>query len=151
MRAIGLTLTMALAAAGCATTQTAATTEAPAPRVSRNQPPAPPTLDGDWRLALLRDAPQGARLSATLRIADDRAEGASDCGAWTAQARNFGMDLRFDRLTGAGAQACSDQIRLLDGKYRAALSAARTVQMREGYLVLMDQHGSETLFFARDG
>jgi heat shock protein HslJ len=150
MRALALTLTMAIAAAGCATTQTAAVS-APTPRPLRAPPgPPPPTLDGVWNLALVRDAPQGVRLAATLKIEADRAEGSTECRAWTARAPNVGMDLRFDRLT-AREQACSDQIRAAERRYLDALAKVRTVQMRSGYLVLIDERGRDQLYFARGG
>lgn len=150
MRALGLTLTMALAAAGCATTQTAAVS--PVAPVQRGRPPGPPppTLDGAWNLALVRDAPQGVRLAATLRIEADHAEGSTDCRAWTARAPNVGMDLRFDHLT-AHEQACSDQVRVAERRYLDALAKVRTVEMRSGYLVLIDERGRDQLYFARGG
>ena len=74
---MGLTLTMALAAGGCATTQTPTVALTPSPRAQPPGPP-PPTLEGAWNLAMVRGAPQGVRLAATLKIKDDRAEGISD-------------------------------------------------------------------------
>lgn len=145
---LGLTLTMALAAAGCATTQTAAYV-APAPRGQPPGPP-PPTLEGAWRLAMVRDAPQGVRLAATLKIEANHAQGSTDCRAWTANAPNFGMDLRFNGIT-AREQACTDQVRAAEQRYLDALAKTRTVQMRSGYLVLMDERGREQLYFARGG
>ena len=153
MRALGLTLTttltMALAAAGCATTQTATVAVAPARHGAPPGPP-PPTLDGAWNLALVRDAPQGVRLAATLKIQADHAEGSTACRAWTARAPNVGMDLRFDGLS-AHEQACSDQIRDAERRYLDALARVRTAQMRSGYLVLIDERGRDQLYFARGG
>lgn len=153
MRAIGkngaLALTMALAAAGCATTQQEPV--AVAPRLSDAPGPPPPTLDGAWNLAMVRGAPQGVRLAATLKIDADKAQGVTDCGAFTAQATNFGMDLRFDRLD-AKDQACADTQKLaVQRTYLEALANVRTVQMRAGYLILMDERGREQLYFARGG
>jgi len=154
MRAVGLTLTMALCAAGCATTQSATVYVTP-PRESDLPGPPPPTLDGAWRLAMVRDAPQGVRLAATLKIDANQAQGSTDCHAWTAAAPNLGMDLRFDRLTAdadaAHAQACTEQVRAAERRYLDALAKTRTVQMRSGYLVLMDERGREQLYFARGG
>ena len=110
----------------------------------------PPTLEGAWSLAMVRDAPAGAKLSATLNIAANRAEGATECRAWTAQAPNYGMDLRFESMS-AQEQACDGQLKAAEAKYLEALSAVRTVQMRSGYLVLMDERGRERLYFARGG
>lgn len=153
MRALGLTLTttlaLALGAGGCATTQTAAAPAAPRP-LHRAPGPPPPTLDGAWNLALVRDAPQGVRLAATLKIEADQAEGSTACRAWTARAPNVGMDLRFERLT-AQEQACSDQIRAAERRYLEALGRVRTAQMRSGYLVLIDERGRDQLYFARGG
>ncbi len=152
MRAIGrngaLALTMALAAAGCATTQQAPV--AVAPRLGPAPGPPPPTLDGAWNLAMVRGAPQGVRLAATLRIDADKAQGVTDCGPLSAQATNFGMDLRFDRLN--ADRSCADTQKLAAQRtFLDALASTRTVQMREGYLILMDQNGREQLYFARGG
>lgn len=149
MRAIGLTLTLAMAAAGCATTQSPAVAVAPP---SRAQPPGPPppTLDGAWNLAMVRGAPQGVRLAATLKIQNERAEGVSACGAFTARAPNFGMDLQFNGLV-TNEQTCNANVRALDKAFIDALSNTRMVQMRAGYLVLMDERGREQLYFARGG
>lgn len=145
---VGLTLTMALAAGGCATTQAPTVAVAP-PRVAPPGPP-PPSLEGAWNLALVRGAPQGVRLAATLKIQNDRAEGVSDCGAFTARAPNLGMDLQFNGLV-TNEQTCNANVRALEKTFIDALSSTRTVQMREGYLVLMDERGREQLYFARGG
>ena len=147
MRALGLSLTIAVGLAGCAT---APVPVAVAPPPAPASPQAPPTLDGAWSLAMVRDAPVGARLAATLKIAADRAEGATQCRAWTAAAPNYGMDLRFESMT-ARAQACDAQQKAMEAKYLDALAATRMVQMRAGYLVLLDEHGRERLYFARGG
>lgn len=147
MRAIGLTLTMALAAAGCATTQQEPV--AVAPRLGPAPGPAPPTLEGSWNLAMVRDAPQGVRLAGTLKIDADKAQGVTDCGAFTAHATNFGMDLRFEHVNAQDA-ACADAQKLgVQRTYLTALSNTRTVQIRAGFLVLMDERGREQLYFAR--
>lgn len=148
MRALGLTLTMALAAAGCATTQAPTVAVAP-PRAAPPGPP-PPSLDGAWNLALVRDAPQGVRLAATLKIHNERVEGMSDCGAFTARAPNLGMDLQFNGLV-TNEQTCNANVRALDKTFIDALSNIRMAQMRAGYLVLMDERGREQLYFARGG
>lgn len=153
MRAIGkngaLALTMALAAAGCATTQQEPV--AVAPRLSDAPGPPPPTLDGAWNLAMVRGAPQGVRLAGTLKIDADKAQGVTDCGAFTAQAMNFGMDLRFERVNAQDA-ACADNQKLdVQRTYLTALANTRMVQIRAGYLILMDERGREQLYFARGG
>ena len=145
MRALGLTVSLAIAAAGCATAPVPVAVLAPQPPPPG---PAPPTLDGQWSLAMLRDAPVGAQLSATLKIAADHAEGATECRAWTAIAPNYGMDLRFESMT-AHEQTCDSGLKAAETKYLEALAAVRTVQMRSGYLVLMDERGRERLYFAR--
>lgn len=148
MRALGLSVTLAMSVAACAT---APAPVAVLPPVAPTPYPAPPTLDGAWSLAMLRDAPAGAaKLSATLKIDADHAEGAGPCTAWTAAAPNYGMDLRFESMT-AQEQVCDAQMKAAEAKYIEALSAVRTVQMRSGYLVLMDERGRERLFFARGG
>lgn len=148
MRALGLTVTMALAAAGCATTQAPAVAVAP-PRAAPPGPP-PPTLEGAWNLAMVRGAPQGVRLAATLKIEADRAEGISDCGVFTARAPNVGMDLQFNGLV-TNEQTCNASVRAVEKTFIDALSSTRMVQMRAGYLVLMDERGREQLYFARGG
>ena len=145
MRALGLSVTMALSAAACATAPAPMVT---LPPVAQPPGPAPPTLDGAWSLAMVRDAPAGAKIAATLKIAADHAEGVTQCQAWTAAAPNFGMDLRFESMT-TQEQACDTQLKAAEAKYLEALSAVRTVQMRSGYLVLMDERGRERLYFAR--
>ena len=147
MRALGLSLTVAVGLAGCAT---APTPVAVAPQPPPGQSLAPPTLEGAWSLAMVRDAPIGARLSATMKIAADHAEGATSCRAWTAVAPNYGMDLRFESMN-AHEQACDAQEKAMEAKYLDALNATRMVQMRAGYLVLLDEHGRERLYFARGG
>jgi len=147
MRALGLSVTLAIAATGCATAPAPVAVLAPR---APDALPAPPTLEGAWSLAMVRDAPTGARISATLKIAADRAEGATECRAWSAQAPNYGMDLRFESMT-AQEQACDSQLKAAEAKYLEALSSVRTVQMRSGYLVLMDERGRERLYFARGG
>ena len=145
MRALGLSLTLAIGLAGCATAPTTTSMIVP-PQPTAG--PAPPTLEGDWALAMVRDAPIGARLSATLKIAADHAEGATQCHAWTARAPNYGMDLRFESMS-AAEQTCDAQAKALEVKYLAALADTRMVQMRAGYLVLLDERGRERLYFAR--
>jgi hypothetical protein len=145
MRALGLSITLALATAACATAPTPVAVVPPGPPPPG---PPPPTLDGSWSLAMLRDAPLGARLSASLKIEADRAEGVTACRAWKAAAPNIGMDLRFERIDGQ-EQSCDGNMKAVEQKYLEALEATRSVQMRSGYLVLMDQTGRERLFFAR--
>jgi heat shock protein HslJ len=145
MRALGLSITLALSAAACAT---APTPVAVAPPVAPPPGPAPPTLDGRWSLAMVRDAPLGARLAASLKIEADHAEGVTACRTWTAAAPNYGMDLRFDGLQDQEL-ACDGNMRAAEDKYLEALAAVRTVQMRAGYLILSDQNGRERLYFAR--
>lgn len=145
MRALGLSITLALATAACATVPTPVAVAPPAPPAPG---PAPPTLEGQWSLAMVRDAPLGAKLSASLKIRADQAEGYTACRTWTADAPNFGMDLRFERLNGQ-EQTCDGNMKAVEEKYLEALSATRTAQMRSGYLVLMDANGRERLFFAR--
>lgn len=147
-RSLGLTLTLAVAASACATTP-APVASAPAPQRA-SAPPAPPTLEGRWSLALLRDAPADARVSATLKIEADRAEGATECRSWTAAAPNFGMDLRFESLTDQPLN-CDGERKPLEEKFVSALKDVRTVQIRSGYLVLMDSKGRERLYFTRGG
>lgn len=142
---IGLSLTLALSAAACATAP--APVAAPAPRVQPPGPP-PPTLEGQWALAMVRDAAPGVKLAASLKIDADRAEGVTACRAWTAQAPNFGMDLRFESMA-AQEQACDAQMKAAEAKYLEALRDVRTVQMRSGYLILSDSRGRERLYFAR--
>ena len=75
---------------------------------------------------------------------------AGSCRTWTATAPNYGMDLRFESMN-AREQACDAQEKAMEAKYLDALAATRMVQMRAGYLVLMDEHGRERLYFARGG
>ncbi len=147
MRALGLSVTLALASAACAT---APAPVAVAPPRAPDIGPAPPTLEGQWALAMVRDAPQGMKLAASLKIEADRAEGVTACTAWTADAPNLGMDLRFERLNGR-EQACDGNMKAIEAKYLEALKEVRMVQMRAGYLVLMDARGRERLYFARGG
>ncbi len=144
---LGLSVALAFAAAGCATAPVSVAVLAPPPPAAL---PAPPTLEGAWSLAMLRDAPAGTKISATLKIAADHAEGATQCRAWTAAAPNYGMDLRFESMN-TQEQACDDQMKAAEARYLDALAAVRTVQMRSGYLVLMDERGRERLYFARGG
>lgn len=147
MRALGLSLTLAAGLTGCATAPaTVAVAPPPAPTIG----PAPPTLDGAWSLAMVRDAPAGMRMAATMKISADRAEGSTSCRAWTASAPNYGMDLRFESMN-AQEQACDAQQKALEAKYLDALAATRMAQMRAGYLVLLDERGRERLYFARGG
>lgn len=145
MRALGLSITLALSAAACAT---APTTVAVAPPVAPPPGPAPPTLDGRWALAMVRDAPLGTRLAASLKIEANQAAGVTACRTWTAEAPNLGMDLRFDRLQGQEL-TCDGNMKAVEDKYLEALASVRTVQMRAGYLILSDQNGRERLYFAR--
>jgi len=145
MRALGLSITLALSAAACAT---APTTVAVAPPVAPPPGPAPPTLDGKWALAMVRDAPLGTRLAASLKIEADQAAGVTACRTWTANAPNAGMDLRFERVQGQEL-TCDGNMKAAEDKYLEALAAVRTAQMRAGYLILMDEAGRERLYFAR--
>jgi heat shock protein HslJ len=146
MRALGLSITLALAAGACATAPTASVTVAPP--VAPPPGPAPPTLDGKWALAMVRDAPLGTRLGASLRIEADRAEGITACRSWTAAAPNTGMDLRFERRQDQEL-TCDGNMKAAEDKYLEALAQVRTAQMRAGYLILMDERGRERLYFAR--
>jgi heat shock protein HslJ len=145
MRALGLSLTLALATAACATAPVPVAVLPPAPP---EPGPAPPTLDGQWSLAMVRDAAPGAKLAASLKINADHAEGVTACRAWTAAAPNFGMDLRFEGIS-AREQACDDQTKAAEARYLDALKDVRVAQMRAGYLILMDSNGRERLYFAR--
>lgn len=147
MRTLALSVTLALATAACATAPVPVATLPPGPPPPG---PPPPTLDGQWSLAMVRDAPLGAKLSASLKIQADRAEGVTACRAWTAEAPNMGMDIRFERLNGQ-EQACDGNMRAVEAKYLEALQEVRMVQMRAGYLILMDERGRERLYFARGG
>jgi heat shock protein HslJ len=116
----------------------------------QTQPPAPPppTLQGEWRLALLRDAPKGAQLSATLTIDQAHASGAAGCSAWTAKALNFGRDLQFDGLQESRGACANDE---LAGTLIAILSDTREARINAGYLVLIDANGRERAYFSRPG
>lgn len=146
MRALGLSVTLALAASACATAPPASISVAP--RAAEPPGPPPPTLDGKWSLAMVRDAPLGTRLAASMKIEADRAAGVTACGSWTADAPNLGMDLRFTGMQGQ-EQTCDGNMRAVEERYLEALKAVRTVQMRAGYLVLIDDRGRERLYFAR--
>lgn len=145
MRALGLSLTLAVAVSACATVPTPVAVAPPAAPPSE---PAPPTLDGAWALAMVRDAPVGAKLSASLRIEADHAQGVTACRTWTAAAPNIGMDLRFDAMQ-QQETACDGAMKAIEDRYVQALGEVRTVQMRAGYLILSDARGRERLYFAR--
>jgi len=145
LRSLGLTLTVAALASACATAPTQVTVTAPAPAA---HPPAPPTLEGQWALAMLRDAPANARVTAPLKIQAGHAEGATDCRAWSASAPNSGMDLRLEALSDQ-PQSCEGAVKAIEEKYVSALKDVRMVQMRSGYLIMIDQNGRERLYFTR--
>jgi heat shock protein HslJ len=138
-------VTLALASAACAT---APATVASPPAPTRAPGPPPPSLDGAWALALLRDAPADQRLAATLKLNGSRAEGQSACRAWSAEAPNFGMDLRFGAIS-AERRTCEPGADSLEQRYAAALAATRTATIRDGYLVLRDADGRDRLYFQR--
>lgn len=144
MRALALCLT--IAAAGCATAPPVVV-QAPPPRVEPPAPP-PPTLEGEWRLAVLRDAPTGANISATLKIDAAQASGAAGCRAWTAGAVNFGSDLRFADVTEA-TNACAPGDVQLERKVLDVVTATRSARIRDGYLILIDESGRERAYFKR--
>jgi heat shock protein HslJ len=105
-------------------------------------------LEGEWRLAVLRDAPSGIAIAATLKIDSAQASGAAGCRAWTAGALRFGADLRFADLT-EGANPCAQSEAQLERKVLDVVTATRSARIRDGYLILIDETGRERAYFKR--
>lgn len=147
MRALALAMT--LAAAGCATQTPVAPAPPPPPPQAPPPAPAPPTIDGDWFLVLARDAPQTAKLTGAIRIADRKAaNGSFACRTWTGEAASFGTDLRFNNVSPTPV-TCEASVQSLDDRLFEALTATRRAAIRNGYLVLIDDVGRDRLYFQR--
>jgi heat shock protein HslJ len=75
------------------------------------------------------------------------ATGFAGCGDFTTPATRAGVSIRFTMPTPAPKESCPSEVRILENQYITALSAARRLTIRGGYLVLMDEGGRDRAYF----
>ena len=153
MRRLSATLVLLSLAAGCATAPPPAAPPISPPKPAPPPGPTPPVLEGGWRLMFLDGISGALAPGQTLKLARDAASGGlsatgfGGCGEYASAATRTGVSIQFQSVVPAPKEGCETAIRALESQFVTALTTARRLTIRGGYLVLMDESGRDRAYF----